>query len=49
MKELAKATRARNGSLAQRSNRRLTDERFNALLTQQFGGLRVLALPSAKY
>lgn len=49
MKELAKATRARNGSLAQISNGRLSDERFNALLTQQFGGLRVLALPSAEY
>jgi hypothetical protein len=49
MKEIAEATKARNGGLAQGSNERLTDERFIVLLTQQFGGLRVLALPSAKY
>lgn len=49
MQELAKAARARNGSLVQRSNRRLSDERFNILLTQQFGSLQVLALPSTKY
>jgi hypothetical protein len=46
MRELAEEAEARNGSLAQRSNGRLTDERFDTLLKQQFGGLRVLALPN---
>ena len=45
MKELAEQTEFRTGSLAQ--NGRLADGRFDALLRQQFGGLRVLALPDA--
>ena len=48
MKELAEEAKARNGSLAQRASGSLANDRFYALLRQQFGGLRVLALPGTK-
>jgi hypothetical protein len=45
MKELAEETKARNGNLVHNSQGQFAEGRFNTLLKQQFGGLRVLTLP----
>lgn len=46
MQELRQETDLINGSFRQRENGQLTDVEFDHLLRQQFGDMRVLALPS---
>jgi hypothetical protein len=45
MRNLAKVTKLRDGGLGEKLSGRLTEARLIALLKQQFGGLRILALP----